>query len=206
MQQQHAMSGMARLTDYTRDVEFHYMKERNRWAYLQTQGAYQDLYDLLFLFACGHTTSWRAQGYNADAYDIASEAFIHCGTRLRRYPFDITLDCWLDRHTHQCAAQLYCFNKHSNISLSDDDTSDWLLAPSTQCNDTLRDQLIDLDNGIAKLDKSNRNVLKMWRNGYSLQETSRALKMTEKAVSNRRGRIREKLLKLIDDPYPEKTT
>ncbi|MCL5999177.1 MAG: hypothetical protein M1546_24405 [Chloroflexi bacterium] len=177
-----------------------YQQERDRWKRMQSPEMYQALYDRLLSFARNHAFHLRALGYNVDACEVASEAFMLSDQRLRRYPFDLPLDRWLDRHVRQCAERLCSSDGRGIVVLSTDEIDDDRIPDvSVGCNSLAWDESIDLAQGIACLDARNRAVLALWVRGASLRETSRALHLTEKAVSNRRARIRERLFNWMGD-------
>ncbi len=176
--------------NYIRNVGAYYLREHTRWLRLQTQAGFMDLYELLTRFAWGHAISLQRQGYVLDAVDLAHEALLTCPERLRRYPFDLPLDEWLDRHTRQIAERLVLQEATSNHS---QELTDRLPDQSVSADNVTWDEWIDLGRNIEQLSGENRAVLRMWYMGFSLQETSRRLNLTEKAISNRRSRIQRRL-------------
>jgi DNA-directed RNA polymerase specialized sigma24 family protein len=178
------------LADYVRQVSVYYQTEHSRWLYLQDKAGQLELYDLLINYAYDYICGLGWQAGETDALEIAHEAFVTSPERLRRYPFDLALGKWLDRHARQSAQRL--FRSRQTMLLSDD-AVDRLMDHSLDSDSLLWDAWIDLIHEADQLSTANQEVLRMWYMGFTLNETSHWLHLSEKAVSNRRGRIQKRL-------------
>jgi DNA-directed RNA polymerase specialized sigma24 family protein len=178
------------LRSYVQMVYSHYQHEHLHWLHLQDKSGQMELYDLLVQYAAKVARNFGKQMEGVDPLELAHEAFITGAERLRRYPFDVTLDTWLDRHVRQCAERLV--HDGMDTALYDDEV-DQLMDSSRHADSTTWDEWIDLSHGIDRLSPSNRAVLFMWYLGFTLHETSNWLHLSDKAISNRRGRIQKQL-------------
>jgi DNA-directed RNA polymerase specialized sigma24 family protein len=176
------------LNAYIRVVDVHYHREHRHWLQLQSKAGQVELYELLTEYARGHAISLQRQGYTVEATELSHEAYVSSPERLRRYPFDVTLEEWLDRHTRQCADRLV---HPAGVSCYAQDLADRLPDTSLAADYMAWDGWIDLARHVEQLSGENRAVLRMWFLGFSLQETSHQLHLTEKAISNRRSRIQK---------------
>ena len=178
------------LHTYAQEVCSHYQAEHIYWLHLQDKSGQLELYNLLVKHACDYVGSFGKLEGATDAVELAHEAFITSTERLRRYPFDLSLETWLDRHVRQCAERL---TRAGNVTLLSDEEVDGLADQSRNADSLMWDEWIDLVHGVDKLSPANRTVLFMWYLGFTLHETSNKLHLSVKAISNRRGRIQKQL-------------
>ena len=178
------------LHTYVQNVHIHYQAEHLYWLHLQDKSGQLELYDLLVKYACDYSSSFGKREGEIDAVELAHEAFVTSTERLRRYPFDLPLKMWLDRHVRQCAERL---TRAGDATPLTDEEVDRLTDPSRNADSLVWDEWIDLVHGIDKLSPANRVVLFMWYLGFTLHETSNRLHLSVKAISNRRGRIQKQL-------------
>jgi hypothetical protein len=187
------------LEAYVRQVAGCYTSMHDEWRRLQSPDGQLDLHNMLFTFACGHIKVLHLTSYNIEAWDIANEAYCQAEARLRRYPFDLPLRIWLDRHVRECARSLYHMAPAhvALLALTDiNEEYEALDIVGPRQYDRLDDSLdvsIDLSKGASSLSATNLHVLRMWVQGYTLQETANHLRLTPKAVANRRNRIQKQI-------------
>jgi DNA-directed RNA polymerase specialized sigma24 family protein len=178
------------LHTYAQGVYSHYQAEHVYWLHLQDKSGQLELYNLLVKHADDYAAGLGKSEGGIDAIELAHEAFITSTERLRRYPFDLSLEMWLDRHVRQCSERL---TRAGNIALLSDEEVDGLADQSRNADSLMWDEWIDLAHGVDKLSPANRVVLFMWYLGFTLHETSSKLNLSVKAISNRRGRIQKQL-------------
>jgi DNA-directed RNA polymerase specialized sigma24 family protein len=194
MHRQHAGLTDHWLADYIRLVERHYRADRDEWLSFQSPAGCESLYNLFFKFACGHVKALHLVAYGIDAREVAHEAWYQNPKWLHDHPFDLPLHDWLDRRVHVCACQLnHMCPQDIGLSSFQEMPEEDVPATSATHEGHGLDDMIDLKSTMSKLTQLNQQVLTLWYQGYSLQESSHRLNLTPKAVANRRNRIQQQI-------------
>ncbi len=188
------------LATYVAHVDLCRETEYAAWMDAQRPENAARLYQLILALAgaIAPQFAWVPDGLSA--MDIASEAYLALADaqRIRSYTFDAPWEAWLRQFTWLRARQMSLSGPSRRVItlsltyLNEEST----LALSSTCicgreNCDCLDTHLDLRQRLARLRPANQQVARMWLEGYSVDETARALNLSLAAVNNRRTRIRE---------------
>lgn len=147
----------------------------------------------------------RMVNNDADAQDLAQEAFVRAWRALDSFQFSSQFSTWLYRLTSNiCIDFLRAQKKHRSVSLTvlqDDESQQWDMPDSGPLPE---ERMIDLEeqealaNAIAALEPEYRQVLILRIvNDCSYQQISQILGLREGTVKSRLSRAREQLRKKL---------
>lgn len=147
----------------------------------------------------------RMVSNDADAQDLAQEAFVRAWRALDSFQFSSQFSTWLYRLTSNiCIDFLRAQKKHKAVSLTvlqDDETQQWDMedsAPLPEAQMIDREEHEALAEAIASLDPEYRQVLVLRIvNDCSYQQISQVLGIREGTVKSRLSRAREQLRKKL---------
>ena len=152
-----------------------------------------------------YSLAYRMVGNEADAQDLAQEAFVRSWRALDSFQFSSQFSTWLYRLTSNiCIDFLRAQKKRKHISLTvlqDDEQQQWDMPdhrPLPEEQMIVAQEREALSNAIASLDPEYRQVLILRIvNDCSYQQISEILGIREGTVKSRLSRAREQLRKKL---------
>ena len=190
---------IAFLAGYVQRVADCHTRERAAWLADQQPDAHDGLYERLAKTAARVVRRLRPRYPDLSVGELANAGFdgLICRQGARRYPFDVPWADWQEDFLALCARELRepgISRRTMEVSLAWlDEESALAMASVCACGAAECDCLdtrIDARTRLARLRPANQKVADLWLQGFTVEDTARALGLSVPAVNNRRARIK----------------